>query len=111
MPFFSYLKNTLTYTCLSTLGAVMSSSIVAYGFSRITWPGRDILFFVLLSTLMLPFAVIMIPLYVVFADIHWTNTLLPLTGAGQAEPLGPLPKDLLAQAVVRWWGDWLAAKG
>jgi multiple sugar transport system permease protein len=78
MPFLSYLKNTLTYTCLSTLGAVISSSIVAYGFSRITWPGRDILFFVLLSTLMLPFAVIMIPLYVVFADIHWTNTLLPL---------------------------------
>jgi len=39
------------------------------------------------------------------------NTLLPLTGAGQGEPLGPLPKDQLAQAVVRWWGDWLAAKG
>jgi multiple sugar transport system permease protein len=78
MPFLTYLKNTLTYTCLSTLGAVISSSVVAYGFSRITWPGRDILFFVLLSTLMLPFAVIMIPLYVIFADIHWTNTLLPL---------------------------------
>jgi phosphopantothenoylcysteine decarboxylase/phosphopantothenate--cysteine ligase len=38
------------------------------------------------------------------------NTLVPLTAAGQAEPLGPLPKDRLAQAVVRWWGDWLAAK-
>ena len=78
MPFFTYLKNTLAYTCFSTFGAVLSSSIVAYGFSRIVWPGRDILFFVLLATLMLPFAVIMIPLYVVFADIHWTNTLLPL---------------------------------
>ena len=39
------------------------------------------------------------------------NTLLPLTASGQGAPLGPLPKDLLAQAVVRWWGDWLAAKG
>jgi phosphopantothenoylcysteine decarboxylase/phosphopantothenate--cysteine ligase len=38
------------------------------------------------------------------------NTLIPITATGQAEPLGPLPKDLLAQAVVRWWGDWLEAK-
>jgi phosphopantothenoylcysteine decarboxylase/phosphopantothenate--cysteine ligase len=36
------------------------------------------------------------------------NTLIPLTASGQAEPLGPLPKDQLAQAVVRWWGDWLS---
>jgi len=39
------------------------------------------------------------------------NTLIPLTADGQGDPLGPLPKDQLAQAVVRWWGDWLAAKG
>ena len=39
------------------------------------------------------------------------STLIPLTAEGQADPLGPLPKDQLAQAVVRWWGDWLAAKG
>jgi phosphopantothenoylcysteine decarboxylase/phosphopantothenate--cysteine ligase len=38
------------------------------------------------------------------------NTLVPLTAAGQGDPLGPLPKDQLAQAVVRWWGEWLAAK-
>jgi len=39
------------------------------------------------------------------------NTLIPITAAGQGEPLGPLPKDRLARAVVAWWGDWLAAKG
>jgi phosphopantothenoylcysteine decarboxylase/phosphopantothenate--cysteine ligase len=39
---------------------------------------------------------------------HQANTLLPLTTAGLGEPLGPLPKDQLALAVARWWGDWLA---
>ena len=39
------------------------------------------------------------------------NVLIPITASGQGEPLGPLPKDRLAQAVVRWWGDWLGAKG
>jgi multiple sugar transport system permease protein len=78
MPFLTYLKNSLLYAILSTAGAVISSAIVAYGFSRISWPGRDVLFFVVLMTMMLPFAVIMIPLYVLFAQIHWINTLLPL---------------------------------
>jgi multiple sugar transport system permease protein len=78
LPFLTYLKNSLLYAVLSTAGAVISSAIVAYGFSRISWPGRDVLFFVVLMTMMLPFAVIMIPLYVLFAQIHWINTLLPL---------------------------------
>jgi phosphopantothenoylcysteine decarboxylase/phosphopantothenate--cysteine ligase len=39
------------------------------------------------------------------------NVLIPITTSGQAESLGPLPKDQLAQAVVRWWGDWLGGKG
>jgi len=39
---------------------------------------------------------------------HQMNTLLPITAQGPGQPLGPLPKDRLAQAVVRWWGDWLA---
>ena len=39
---------------------------------------------------------------------HQANTLLPVTAAGLAEPLGPLPKDQLAKAVAKWWGDWLA---
>ncbi|WP_306601351.1 bifunctional phosphopantothenoylcysteine decarboxylase/phosphopantothenate--cysteine ligase CoaBC [Geothrix sp. 21YS21S-2] len=41
---------------------------------------------------------------------HQANTLLPVTAAGQAEPLGPLPKDQLARAVANWWGDWLASR-
>jgi len=41
---------------------------------------------------------------------HQANTLLPVTAAGQAEPLGPLPKDQLAKAVANWWGDWLASR-
>lgn len=78
MAFLTYLKNSLLYSGISTVGAVISSAIVAYGFSRIHWPGRDAVFFVMVMTLMLPFAVQMIPLYVVFTDIHWINTLLPL---------------------------------
>jgi phosphopantothenoylcysteine decarboxylase/phosphopantothenate--cysteine ligase len=42
---------------------------------------------------------------------HQANVLIPITASGQGEPLGPLPKDKLALAVVRWWGDWLGAKG
>jgi len=77
-PFLTCLKNTLYITIPSVIGTLISCSLVAYGFSRIKWVGRDILFFILLSTLMLPFQVTMIPLFVIFKQLAWINTFKPL---------------------------------
>lgn len=72
------LHNSLWVALLSSLGMVASSAVVAYGFSRLRWPGRDAVFLVVLVTLMIPQAVVMAPLYVVFRELGWIGTLLPL---------------------------------
>ncbi len=77
-PFIKYLLNTLYYGITTVLGVLISSSLVAYGFSRIKWPGRDILFFIMLATMMLPFQVLMIPLFILFRHIGWVGSYKPL---------------------------------
>jgi multiple sugar transport system permease protein len=79
MPIFVYLKNTLTICFFAVIGTTVSSTVVAYSFSRIPWPGRDVLFIVVLATMMIPYQVIMIPLYIIFHSLHWINTFFPLT--------------------------------
>ena len=79
IDFFVFLKNSAIYAILSTVGAVLSNAVVAYGFARIKWPGRDVVFVFVLATMMLPFQVRMIPLYVMFTKLGWLNTLLPLS--------------------------------
>ena len=77
--FFVYLKNSTIYAVLAIIGTLVSSTPAAYGFAKIKWPGRDILFIVVLSTMMLPFQVTMIPLFLFFTEtLHWGDTLLPL---------------------------------
>jgi multiple sugar transport system permease protein len=76
--FFGQLFNTLIYSFFAVVGAVFSNTLVGYGFSRIQWKGRDTVFVIVLATMMLPFAVRMIPLYVLFHRLGWLNTLLPL---------------------------------
>ncbi|MHB0876303.1 MAG: carbohydrate ABC transporter permease [Anaerolineae bacterium] len=78
VPTLLYLKNTLTVTVLALLGSVVSSALVAYSFSRLRWRGRNVLFFVLLSTMMLPSQVTMIPIFIMFHRLQWVNTLKPL---------------------------------
>ncbi len=78
IPLLTYAKNTLIVTSLSVIGAVVSNSVIAYGFARIRWPGRDVLFIITLGTLMLPFQVTMIPLFIMFSKMGWVNTFLPL---------------------------------
>jgi multiple sugar transport system permease protein len=78
VPFGTYLINTLIVTLLSVIGVVVSSVLPAYAFARMEWPGREWVFVLVISTIMLPFQVTMIPLYVIFSRIGWTNTLLPL---------------------------------
>jgi ABC-type glycerol-3-phosphate transport system permease component len=72
------LWNSLTYAVLAVIGTVLSSSLVAYGFARLRWPGRDIVFGLVLSTMMLPGAVTMMPQFLIFRQLHWIDTLLPL---------------------------------
>lgn len=76
--FLVYLYNTLFVAVLGVIGTVFASSLAAYGFSRIRWPGRDACFLLALSTMMVPFAVTMIPLYAVFRWLGWIGTLKPL---------------------------------
>jgi multiple sugar transport system permease protein len=75
---FVYLKNTLILVVLSVVGTLLSSSLVAYGFARIQFPGRDLLFKILLATMMLPAAVTLVPQFLLFRSLGWIDTLLPL---------------------------------
>ncbi|HSH02722.1 MAG TPA: carbohydrate ABC transporter permease [Anaerolineae bacterium] len=72
------LRNTVMYSVLSTIGAVSSAALVAYGFARYDFPRRDILFGLVLATIILPPMVTMIPMYAFFNRIGWVGTWLPL---------------------------------
>ena len=77
-PFMIYLENSVIVVLLSTFGQLFSSSLVAFGFARFQFYGRDGLFIVLLSSMMIPWDVKMIPLYMEFNMLGWINTLKPL---------------------------------
>jgi len=79
LPFHLFLRNTLFITIAATTGSLLSASMVAFGFARIRFPGRDFLFAVLLSTMMLPYVVTLIPTFLLFKFLHWLDTFLPLT--------------------------------
>jgi|SRR5947209_7653212 len=78
VPFRIYFQNTLLVTVLSVAGTMFSSSLVAYSFARLRWPGRDTIFVLVLVTLLLPGIVTFIPQYVLFSKIGWVDTFLPL---------------------------------
>jgi len=73
-----YLRNTLIVAALSVVGMVVSSAIAAYGFARIKWRGRNTMFVFVLSTMMIPFPVIMGPMFIIFRDLGWIGTFRPL---------------------------------
>ena len=72
------LSNTFGIAILSTIGAVFSSILVAYGFARFRFPGRNAFFFILLGTIILPNQVTLLPQYVIFTWLGWNGTWLPL---------------------------------
>ncbi len=72
------LWNTIFYTLTTTIGVLFSCTLVAFGFSRFRFPGRDFLFVILISTLFLPSTVTIIPTYTFFSKIGWVGTWLPL---------------------------------
>lgn len=77
-PFFRYMGNTLFITFFVVLGNVLSNSFIAYGFAKIDFPGKNVLFALVLATMMVPGFVTMIPQYIIFARINWVGTYLPL---------------------------------
>jgi len=78
IDFPKYFLNSTIVTLLSIVGSLISCTMVAYSFARLRWPGRDIIFLIVLSTMMLPAQVTMIPVFLVFKKIHLVNTLFPL---------------------------------
>jgi multiple sugar transport system permease protein len=78
MPFLLYLRNTLVLCISSVIGAVASSSLVAYGFAKLQFPGKSTLFGLMIATMALPGQVTMIPIFSLFRAIGWYGTYLPL---------------------------------
>ncbi len=74
--------NTIFYTTLALLGTLASVALVAYAFSRITWPGRNVVFFLMLSTMMIPPQALLVPQYVFFNKFHWIGTFNPIVIPG-----------------------------
>jgi multiple sugar transport system permease protein len=81
VPFLLYFRNTFTLVCLNLLGNLASSSFAAFGFSRIVFPGRNFFFGVLLTTMMIPGSVLLIPQFIGWKEIGAYNTLYPLFAA------------------------------
>lgn len=80
--FFVLFKNTLVITIFQLLSNVFVSAFVAYGFARFNFPGKNIWFMLVLSTIMLPGEVTMIPVFIGFSEIGWSNSILPLVVPG-----------------------------
>lgn len=78
VPFALYVKNSVVVTGMAVLGQVLSTTLVAYGFARFRFPGRDFLFMVVLSTMILPFEVLLIPQFLIFRELGWLDSYRPL---------------------------------
>jgi len=78
IPFFRYAWNTVWVCVLGVIGTTLSSAMVAYAFSHLRWPGRNLMFGLTLATMMVPGPVLMVPLYGVFRSLGWIGTLKPL---------------------------------
>ena len=115
IPFFRYLKNTVTIVVLNIIGALASNSLIAYGFSRLRWPGRDKIFIIVIATMILPYQVTLIPLYLMYTKIGWIGTFLPLTLPGffgnaffiflMRQFLVGIPKELTESARIDGAGE------
>jgi multiple sugar transport system permease protein len=79
VPFYRYVLNTLTITVFATLGTLVTSSLAGFAFARLRFWARDKVFFLVISTMMLPGAVTLVPTFLIFRYLGWLNTFLPLT--------------------------------
>ena len=128
LPFGTFVQNTLLITVLCTIGQVLSSSLVAYGFARFAFRGRDALFGLLLATMMLPGQVTSIPIFMIWRELRAIDTFVPLVlpsflgGAFNVfllrQFLMGVPRELDEAAMVDgagpfrvWWSVLLPAMG
>jgi multiple sugar transport system permease protein len=93
LPFDSYFKNTFLIVLLCVAGILISCSLSAYGFSRVQWKYRDLVFYILMSSIMLPYFATLIPNFILWTKLGLTNTFVPLTlpswfGMGTASIFG-----------------------
>jgi len=70
--------NTIFYTGLALAGTLLSIAVVAYAFSRVNWPGRNLVFFLMIATMMIPPQALIVPQYVFFNKLHWVGTFNPI---------------------------------
>ena len=95
LPFGRFALNTFVICGLTVVGTVISSSMVAYSFARLRWPGRDFFFTLLLGTMMLPEVITLIPMFIEFSTLGWTKP---------GNVLGILPLNFLPLVVPYWLG-------
>jgi ABC-type glycerol-3-phosphate transport system permease component len=79
IDFWTYLRNSLFVTSVAMIGELLSAALVAYGFARFRFPGRGVLFVIVLATMMIPYPVTIVPSFILFRELGWINTYLPLT--------------------------------
>ena len=79
IPFFKFTVNSLKYVIFAVIGAIFSNCLIGYGFSRIQWRGREPIFLVVIATMFIPFPVVLVALFDIFAKLKWINTFYPLT--------------------------------
>lgn len=117
IPFFTFLKNTLIILIPVMVGTVFSAALSAYGFARFNFRGKRALFLVLLATMMLPSQVTMIPMFIMFKEMGWVDTFLPLVvpaffGGGAfnifliRQFMRGIPRDLDESAYVDGANKW-----
>lgn len=103
--------NTVFYTSLALVGTLLSIAVVAYAFSRIDWPGRNLVFFLMISTMLIPPQALIVPQYVFFNKLGWIGTFNPIVipgyfagGAAMVfllrQSMAQIPKELDESAVV-----------
>jgi ABC-type glycerol-3-phosphate transport system permease component len=78
IPFGRMFVNSAVISSLNVVGSLVSCSFVAYGFARLRFPGRQVLFYMLLASMMVPFVVRLVPLFLIFKQLGWINTIYPL---------------------------------
>ncbi len=78
LTFTTFFMNSTIYALLATVAAVLSSSLIAYGFARIPFVGRKFFYGCMIATMLIPFQVLMVPQFIIFHKLGWVNTFLPL---------------------------------
>jgi alpha-1,4-digalacturonate transport system permease protein len=113
--FWTYLRNSVVVTVAATIVTLVINSMAAFALSKYQFPGRDVIFIVIISTLMIPISVILVPVFLVITSIGWNNNLLGVIIPGAATPTGvfllrqymlTIPDELIDSARIDGASEW-----